>query len=218
MSNTTMEDMDKALEMFNKLPPSGALNNAQLINQDSGDFEYYTLPEIVDLAREVMGFITLDPASSTKANERVQASAYMDKIDNALSKDWFGSVWMNHPFSKGEKACPEDTTKCKKKKCVDRGYHITEDLPSNADWVNKLISEYESGNIKEACCITFAATSEKWFRPLLGHLQCFIHGRTNYYLPDGTLKKGVTKGSVVTYLGKNPEKFREVFSIIGTVK
>jgi len=192
------------------------MNNAQLINQDSGDYEYYTPPEIVDLAREVMGFITLDPASSATANERVQASQYFS--EGALDKRWFGSVWQNHPFSRGGKACPEDTAKCKKKKCVDRGYHITEDLPSNADWINKLVSEYESGNVHEACCITFAATSEKWFKPLLGYLQCFIHGRTNYYLPDGTLKKGVTKGSVVTYLGKNPEKFKRVFSKIGTVK
>ena len=194
------------------------MNNAQLINQDSGDFEYYTPPEIVELAREVMGFITLDPASSTKANERVKASIFMDEHDDSLNKPWHGNVWMNMPFSKGEKACPEDTTKCKKKKCVERGYHIIEDLPSNADWINKLVGEYGSGNVKEVCCITFAATSEVWFRPLLGYLQCFIHGRTNYYLPDGTLKKGVTKGSVVTYLGKNPEKFREVFSRIGAVK
>jgi hypothetical protein len=81
-----------------------------------------------------------------------------------------------------------------------------------------LISEFEKGNIKQACCITFAATSEAWFRPLLAYPQCFIHGRTNYYLPDGTKKKDVTKGSVVTYLGDNTERFKEVFSKIGTVK
>ena len=104
------------------------MNSAQLINQDSGNYEWYTPVEIVDMAREVMG------------------------------------------------------------------------------------------GIEQACCITFAATSEAWFRPLLNYPQCFIHGRTNYYLPDGTKKRGVTKGSVVTYLGDNVEKFTEVFTRIGTVK
>lgn len=88
----------------------------------------------------------------------------------------------------------------------------------NKKAIQKLVSEYNNGNTTQACCITFAATSEGWFRPLLSYPMCFIHGRTNYYLKDGTLKKGVTKGSVVTYLGENVEKFREVFSNIGTVK
>jgi ParB family chromosome partitioning protein len=166
------------------------MNSAQLINQDSGDFEYYTPIEIVDMAREVMGIISLDPFSSHKANKRVRASTVMDIHDNGLIKPWFGAVWMNHPF--GRKT---------NKPCID-----------------KLISEFEKGNIKQACCITFAATSEAWFRPLLAYPQCFIHGRTNYYLPDGTKKKDVTKGSVVTYLGDNTERFKEVFSKIGTVK
>ena len=166
------------------------MNNAQLINQDSGNTEWYTPIEIVDMAREVMGSIDLDPFSSDKANYKVDADKIFTEKDNGLLHPWVGNVWMNHPF--GRKT---------NKPCVD-----------------KLVSEYESGNVKQACCITFAATSEQWFRPLLKYPQCFIHGRTNYYLPDGTKKKGVTKGSVVTYLGKDIKKFKEVFSRIGTVK
>ena len=165
-------------------------DNASLINQDSGNFEYYTPTDIVDLAREVMGFISLDPASSVIANERVKASIFMDIHDDCLSKPWKGNVWMNHPFSR----------------------------ENNPLFIKKIASEYEKGNIKQACCITFAATSEVWFRPLLDFKQCFIYGRTNYYLPDGTKKTGVTKGSVVTYLGDNESKFEEVFSRIGKVK
>lgn len=53
------------------------MNNAQLINQDSGDYEYYTPIEIIEAAREVMGFISLDPASSSMANEKIGATASM---------------------------------------------------------------------------------------------------------------------------------------------
>lgn len=171
------------------------MNNATLINQDSGNYEYYTPSHIIELARTVMGGkIDLDPFSSTIANQRVKASRIYTKDDNALLPDnkWVGRVWMNHPFGR--------------------------DMNKKA--IQKLVSEYNNGNTTQACCITFAATSEEWFRPLLAFPQCYIHGRTNYHLADGTLKKGVTKGSVVTYVGpiEQYEKFKEVFSSIGTVK
>jgi len=164
------------------------MNNSQLINQDSGNFEYYTPIELVNAAREVMGSIDLDPASSETANKQIKATRFYS--EDGLNKPWFGNIWMNHPFSR----------------------------VNNQLWIKHLIEWYERGFGHQACCITFAATSEKWFRPLLNYPQCFIHGRTNYYLPDGTKKKGVTKGSVVTYLGDNTEKFKEVFSELGTVK
>ncbi len=63
------------------------MNNSQLINQDSGNTEYYTPIEIVDMARDAMGFITLDPFSSVEANERVKASIYMDIYDDSLKKN-----------------------------------------------------------------------------------------------------------------------------------
>ena len=40
----------------------------------------------------------------------------------------------------------------------------------------------------------------------------------NYYLPDGSVKKGVTKGSVVTYFGLDVEGFSEAFASLGVVK
>jgi len=166
------------------------MNNATLINQDSGNCEYYTPSHIIELAREVMTGINLDPFSSLEANQRVNADRIFTEQDDGLKQQWQGNVWMNHPFGR----------------------------EMNKKAIQKLVSEYENGNVTQACCITFAATSEGWFRLLLSYPMCFIHGRTNYYLKDGTLKKGVTKGSVVTYLGKDIEKFKEVFSKIGTVK
>lgn len=164
------------------------MNNAQLIHQDSGNFEYYTPSEITQMAREVMGGIDLDPASSSIANSKVGSKAFFS--EKGLERVWYGRVWMNHPFSR----------------------------TNNPLWIRKLIDSYKTGIVEQACCITFAATSEVWFRPLLAYPQCFIHGRTHYSLPSGDKKVGATKGSVVTYLGPNVEKFKRVFSEIGTVK
>jgi len=167
------------------------LQSHQMINQDSGDTEYYTPESIVMAARRAMGgVISLDPATSHEANRRVKAEHIYTADDDGLTRSWFGNVWMNHPFSK----------------------------TNNRLFVAKLVEEYQAGRVKAACCITFAATSEKWFRPLLAFPQCYIYGRTNYHLPNGTVKKGVTKGSVVTYLGPDIEAFRDYFEHMGAVK
>lgn len=200
------------------------------INQDSGVTEYYTPEEIVELAREVLGKIDLDPASSLIANETVKADKIFTIEDDGLAHKWSGNVFMNHPFSKGEKACiakgPRGVKRCKKKKCqkkskknpTGRGHCITKDIPSNLDWITNLDKEFKAGNVKSAISVCFSSMSEAWMEPLLEQLQCFPRGRVNYRKPDGTIAKGVTKGTLITYYGPNPDKFREVFEPLGRVK
>lgn len=166
------------------------MTNHQLINADSGNYEYYTPPEILNRVRWVLGKIDLDPASSAVANNYVGASRIFTQEQGGLQQEWLGRVWMNHPFGR----------------------------KTNKPWVDKLIQEYAAGRTTEALCITFASTSERWFAPLLGFPQCFLHGRLNYLLPDGSVKRGATKGSVITYLGEDLEKFYQGFKAMGTVK
>ncbi|MCZ5870255.1 hypothetical protein [Vibrio parahaemolyticus] len=79
------------------------MNNANRINQDSGNFEYYTPKEIVDAARQCMGGIELDPASSLAANLIVQADHIFTKETDGMKQVWTAdTLWMNHPFSRGE--------------------------------------------------------------------------------------------------------------------
>ncbi len=161
----------------------------QLINQDSGDTEYYTPIEIIEAARIVMGVIDLDPASSAIANKRVRATKYYTKEDDGLKQFWEGNIWLNHPFGR----------------------------QLNQLWIGKLLDQYPY-NAKQFINITFAATSEKWFKPLLKFPQCYLNPRTNYYKPDGTIKKGVTKGSVITYGGPYIERFAGIFKQFGEIK
>lgn len=166
------------------------MNASQLINQDSQDVEYYTPEPIVEAARRVLGDFDLDPATSEVANKVVKAKKIFTIKDDALKQKWFGRVWMNHPFSRQH----------------------------NAEWIRKLVHEFTQGHVKAACCICFASTSERWFTPLLFRAQCFLIPRTNYYLPGGGIKTGVTKGSVVTYFGRDIAKFAKEFRKLGVVK
>lgn len=168
------------------------MNNSQLINQDSGNTEIYTPPFIIEAVRQTFGgFIDLDVASSEKANEAIKANRFYDKHSDALRVAWNAeNIWMNHPFS--------------------RQY--------NSVWIERFVRAYIGARTQQACCITFASTSEAWFRPLLNYPQCYLWPRTNYLKPDGSIYRGVTKGSVVTYLGTDIKAFRFAFDGLGTVK
>lgn len=166
------------------------MTSAQLINQTSGAVEYYTPEPIIEAARRTMGAIDLDPASSEEANKRVKAFRFYSARDNGLTREWRGKIWLNHPFGR----------------------------LTNRAWITKLLFETKEGRAIQWCCITYACTSEQWFVPLLEYPQCFLKPRTNYILPDGSTKRGVTKGSVVTYFGPDIEAFRREFHTLGAVK
>ena len=160
-------------------------------HQDSGNTEFYTPLVIVDAARVALGgHIDLDPASCEIANREVRARYVLTREEDGLLTPWSGRVWLNHPFERGK----------------------------NGRWINKLVNEYLFGDVTAACCITWANIAEGWFRPLLGFPQCFPNGRIHYMLPDGTVKKGAPKGSIITYLGPDPEQFARAFREIGTCK
>jgi len=182
----------------------------QLINQTSGEVEYYTPVEIVEAARRVMGGIDLDPASSENANRIVKATRIFTAQDDGLARLWHGRIWLNHPFGRAEEACGAS--------CIKEHIHHAYPYHGNTKWIAKLVREYYEGRTVEACNITYAATSEAWFQPLARLPQCSLVPRTNYRLPDGTIKKGVSKGSVVTYFGKNVAAFAREYKSFGVVK
>lgn len=165
------------------------MTNDQLINQDSGKTEYGTPTDIIERARNTMGDIDLDPASSEFFNKNVKALSFYSKKRNGLLQNWHGNVWMNHPYGKNNKL-----------------------------WINKLINEYENGGVEQAFCITWASVGSSWFNGLLNYPQCFLYKRVNFIGLDGKPKTSPTKGSVITYLGPTPNLFKLTFAEIGAVK
>lgn len=151
-----------------------------------------TPPIYLDAVREVLVEIDLDPASCHQAQATVKARRYMTSSDDGLKQSWFGRVYVNPPYGKNGSQS------------------------NQAIWSLKMIQEYEAGNVTEGILLVNAQTSEKWFQRLWNYPICFTNHRIKFINPEGK-KSQPTHGNAFVYFGKNPERFREVFSRFGTI-
>lgn len=67
------------------------------IQHSSAEDRWYTPLPIVELAREVLKHITLDPASDEFGNSRVQADRFYTEADDGLVQPWTGTIFLNPP-------------------------------------------------------------------------------------------------------------------------
>ena len=110
---------------------------------------------------------------------------------------WYGRVFLNSPYARGV---------------------IT-------PFVRKLIAEYESGHVQEANLLVRPCTDTRWYQELLQYPVCFMRSNITFYTSyTGYKGKAFTKntyknyfGSSFHYLGKNTQRFAEVFGEIGIV-
>lgn len=154
----------------------------------TGNNEWYTPARYVDLARDVMGGIDLDPASNDHAQKTVKAATYYTAETNGLDKEWQGRVWMNPPYSRT---------------LIGR-------------FVGKLVAEHEAGRVREAVVLTHNSTDTAWFGALASAATafCFTSGRIRFVSPTRP-RAAPAMGQTFTYLGPRPERFAGVFAEIG---
>jgi phage N-6-adenine-methyltransferase len=158
------------------------------VSHNSGVNEWYTPPEYIEAAHEVMGRIDLDPASSEIANQIVGASKFYTKEDDGLSKYWAGKVWMNPPYA---------------------GELIGVFISKYAEHVGK-------GDISEGIVLVNNATETSWFKELVS-VSCavvFPKGRVRFLDPDGN-PGAPLQGQAIIYSGSDPDKFLKVFGGFG---
>lgn len=156
--------------------------------------EWYTPAHVVEIARDVMGSIDLDPASSHRANRVVKADAIFTVDSNGLGNDWWGNVWLNPPYGK------------------------TAGKSNAGIWFDYLVSQYQRGNVEQGCVLINSSTGNKWFSSVWRHPVCFF-GQRIKFVPahPSERKRSPTHSNVMVYLGVDVDVFVDVLSPYGTV-
>ena len=167
-----------------------AVKNAHVAN-NSGNNEWYTPGKYIELARQVMGGIDTDPATSEIANRTVKAEKIFTAEDDGRNQVWSGRVWMNPPYAQ----------------------------PLMGDFAEAVSAKFESGEIEQACILVNNATETKWFQRMLeaSSAVCFPKSRIKFLDPEGNASGAPLQGQAIVYMGENVDSFKDQFSSEGVV-
>lgn len=166
----------------------------------SSTAEWYTPPYIVEMAREVMGKIHLDPASHAIPQKWINADIFYSKEENGLNHKWHGNVWLNPPYGK-----------------IGR-------QSSQGAWAQYLLNEYREERVSHAILLTKTVPGYAWwdhmFHGYWPGLVCISKGRIEFVASDGETRGKSKSASSFWHLSPHPSdsrKFRDVFSKMGRI-
>lgn len=180
----TLSDMVEAGEE----PTKAALKKAHVAH-NSGQNEWYTPAAFIEAARQVMGGIDLDPASSEIANRTVKATRYFTAENNGLAQDWPACrIWMNPPYAQ----------------------------PLISQFSEKIADAADAG--AEAVVLVNNATETVWFQRMLksANALCFPQSRVRFLDPEGN-PGAPLQGQAVLYFGSNVSGFTASFRGFGGI-
>lgn len=157
---------------------------------NTGENEWYTPEDFIAAARQVLGSIDLDPASTEAANAVVGATRIYTTETDGLSQDWRGRVWMNPPYA-GELV---------------------------GKFAAKLVDHYRTQEVTEAVVLVNNATETAWFQLLLSAAAsvCFPAKRIHFWSPRGEPSQPL-QGQAILYMGAERKRFRSSFGDFGSV-
>lgn len=160
------------------------------VAHNSGNNEWYTPAEIVEAARDVLGVIDLDPASSDAANAIVKAATYYTIADDGLSKPWLGRVWMNPPYETG---------------LIEK-------------FTARLRECFDADEVSEAIVLVNNATETRWFQNLAASasMLCLVTGRIRFWSETKETASPL-QGQAILYFGVRREAFARGFRPFGII-
>lgn len=156
--------------------------------------DYYTPPWLVELARQAMGGLDLDPASHWTANRVHRAGTFYHKYRSAFERPWFGRVWLNPPYGENQK------------------------------WFEPILRYWGArGGIEQLCMLSPVwAFNTRIAAPVVEHAAAFLllSPAPKFWGQD---RRGVIRGPdqaefgsdhphAILYLGHRPGPFREAFA------
>lgn len=128
--------------------------------------EWMSPSPVIEFARQLMGSIDLDPASSVEANETIKAKVFYDKKKNGLNpkNKWAGNVWMNPPYS------------------------------SPSAFVERVRNEYHQSTIDKAVVLLNSSTETRWYQIMMERFPALLlNKRLKFRAPQGFPDPGTNR-------------------------
>lgn len=158
------------------------------VSNNSGENEWYTPKCYIQSARLVMGSIDLDPASSEIANQTVNANLFYSQEEDGLSKEWFGNVWMNPPYS--QPLIFEFISKLVESNKVNQAIVLVNN-GTETQWGQLLLNNSSA--------------------------VCFHQSRIRFIDKYGNLGQAPLQGQMICYIGSEVNNFINEFNQYGTI-
>lgn len=170
------------------------MNQAMQVLTSHASEEWYTPPRYIELARQVLGGIDLDPASDPVPQEWIRAGRYYTQQEDGLSRPWFGRVWLNPPYGK------------------------TGGESNQSRWSRYLVGEYQAGRVTAAVLLVNSTHGYRWYEELWQAWPvCLAAERISFIRPDGSTAGPAKRGQTFVYLGPDTDRFCQVFRGVGRV-
>lgn len=171
------------------------------IRHSSRNDSWMTPDYILDAARDVLGEIDFDPASTPSANLRVNAFRFYTAEDDALRDD---AVW-----------------NCRTCFLNPPGGKLSGKSLAALFW-RRLEMEFAVGNIGQAIFVGFSleclqTTQDGLGKSVVEYPICVPSSRIRFLDVDGKPGAAPSHGNVIAYLGPNIDKFCKAFRHIGAV-
>lgn len=127
----------------------------------------------------------------THRRKNASEQKYFSKVDDGLTREWFGRVWLNPPYAQ----------------------------PGIERFIDKLIGELAASRVTAAILLTNSFTGTKWFRraATAATALCFTTGRIRFVAPDGEKLASPALGQVFFFFGEDAQRFAAAFGDVGVV-
>lgn len=178
-------EIEPMVEPVTATPPVSVPEPSKMaVHFSSESPEHYTPAGIIEAAVACMGAIDLDPCSNSHETPNVPATNHYTVADDGLAKPWHGRVYMNPPYGREISA-----------------------------WVDKLVSEYDRGNVTAAIALVPARTDTQWWLKMRDFPVCLVVGRLTFVGNDDP----APFPSAVFYLGNDLAAFYYAFNHMGDI-
>lgn len=151
--------------------------------------EWYTPTLYIKMVRDVLGEIDLDPASNDLAQQSIKATQYFTIAEDGLKQSWHGRIWCNPPYG--------------------RQVHA---------WLEKGLDGYQLGTI-DCAIFLLNRTGAAWYKTLTRQVTaiCEVERRISFLDATGTPQGSPRYYNDFIYLGRDPKRFKQVYSVVGDV-